>query len=135
MTAAVLTEARARLAAAFPGWTDATGDPNPHASNALPLFHIRIAASGSERSGMGEGTFFRDAVLTVILRDRFTPAQDLEAVLLGHAASAEVALLAAPADLGGRVEDITPDQSETDGQTGEFRSGSAELSFGIQLLI
>ncbi|WP_138469170.1 hypothetical protein [Poseidonocella sp. HB161398] len=132
--AAILAEARARLAAAFPGWTDESDRDHPTPAAALPAFRASLSLSGGERVAMGSASSLRDGELLVVLRTVTGPGDDARAILWGHEATARAAIMAAPADLGGAAWSILPGSAEPDTDTAKERIGTLDLGFDVQLL-
>lgn len=131
MSAALIAEARARLAAAFPGSLDATGDPHPKPS--APAFAVSLAYSGGERLAMGDGRHFRDGDLIVAIWAK--PGLALaEQTLHDQAATATAAIMAAPADLAGTAWSVEPVSADPDHDAGEERISRAEVTFAIRVI-
>jgi hypothetical protein len=131
--AAAVTEARARLALALPGYADRTGDPHPVPSGALPAFAVRLELDTAEPRAMGEAGHWREGTLAAALW--VEPADARAAEAGGHAlgAAVEAALLAAPADLGGAVWDIEPGAVTVDHQATERRWVALEVALQVRL--
>jgi len=135
VTSAIVTEARARLAAAFPGWTDETGVAHPTPAARLPVFAVRLSIEDPERVGMGSAQYWQGGALAVLLRFASPPGEAGDAVALDHLSTARAALLAPPADLGGAVWDIQPPSGEPETETAAERLVTLEASFPLRLLI
>ena len=132
MTEPVVTAARARLTAAFPGWHDATGSAPPTPADKLPAFSVRVTYSDGERVGMGDPRFIRDGQLEIGLEAQ-TPADD-EAGLHDLARQIAQAILAPPDDLGGVVWQIDNGSFEADHDKGETPVSRGDLTLPLQVL-
>lgn len=132
MTDAVVTATRARLAAAFPAWHDATGSAHPTPENKLPAFAVRVTYSDGERVAMGDPRMLRDGQLEVGLEVK-TPAND-EAGLHDLSWQIAQAILAPPDDLGGAVWQIVNGGFEAEHDKGESRVSRGDLILPIQVL-
>jgi hypothetical protein len=132
MTNAVVTAARARLAAALPAWHDATGAAHPTPEADLPAYAVRVTYTDGERVAMDDPRTLRSGQLEVGL-EAHTPAND-EAGLHGLAAQIAQALLAVPADLGGAVWQISLAGFEAEHDKAETRISRGDLTLPIQVL-
>ncbi|RWR09699.1 hypothetical protein [Paenirhodobacter populi] len=134
MAGAVITEACARIAAAFPTWLDATGEPSPPPAGRLPWFAVRLSLDNAVPVAMGDGRAMRTGDLAVSFAFRQPRTGNPEAVAQDLATAVAACLTAAPADLGGAVWSILPGGVETDHETGDVRISRADLTFAIQIV-
>lgn len=132
MSEAIVTAARARLAAAFPTWHDATGTAHPTPAESLPAYAVRVTYTDAERLGMGDTRMLRIGQLEVGI-ETLTPAND-EAGVHDLAASLAQAILAAPADLGGLVWNIETAGFEADHDKGADRVSRGDLILPLQVI-
>lgn len=132
MSETIVTAIRARLAAAFPGWRDATGAAHPTPEAALPAFAVRVTYADAERVAMGDPRFLREGQIEIGIESA-TPPDD-EAGLHDLAAQVAHAVLAAPGDLGGLVWQIASGGFEADHDKGAAPISRGDLILPIQVL-
>lgn len=134
MSNAVIIAAQSRLAAAFPAWRDATGDPHPTPDKKLPAFRVAVTYASSERVGMGDDRHWREGQLEVTIETSADKDQTAAADIHAVAAQISTAIMAAPADLGGACWDIDPDGFEAEHDGGGDRVSRGDMVFAIQTL-
>lgn len=125
-----LSEVRLRLATLWPQAQDRTGSPHPPGEEELPAFAVAVApAGGGEPRAMGASEYRVTGAVTVALRVRTVPGQDVEAALHLAADQAEAAILGSPKLLGGAVWAISPGDREIQVAAGEQRISALVLGF------
>ncbi|TPE52583.1 hypothetical protein [Amaricoccus solimangrovi] len=123
---------RSRLALNLTGALDLTGSPFPAPSARLPAYAIRIAEQSAEPADMGSNW--------LIVRDRLTlhgwaeGDQSLAPAMLSFAGELRDLMLAAPVDLGGLAESITPAGLDVAQHAGERRVLGCEVAFDLLYL-
>lgn len=132
MSDAIVTAARARLAADFPTWTDATGAAHPTPEDRMPAYAVRVTYSESERTGMGEADQIHTGQIEVGL-EVLTPANS-EAGLHDLAEQMAQAILAPPGDLGALAWDITPGGFEAEHDKGASPISRGDLIMPLQVI-
>mgnify|MGYP006290172881 CR=1 FL=1 len=136
MSAALIAEARARLATALTGYADRTGDPHPVPSSGggLPAFAVRLEVGASERVAMGDAERWQEAVLQVNAWAEPGDPSTAEAGARSLAAVIRGAIMADPARLDGTAWEIDPDAYTPAHDAAERRITTVEQSFAVRLL-
>lgn len=135
MLAPVLTAARSRLAAAFPGAADRSGDPHPKQA-AGAAFAVAVNVTGSEPVGMADGARIVTGTLAVTLWPVPTrPRTDAAGLVQDAAAAVRAAILADPPDLGGAAWSVELAGADPEVAAGNERIARVDVTFDVSAIV
>jgi len=129
VSAAVVAEARARLAGAWPNAADRTGEAAAAPESGLPAFAVELEMDEAEPRAQ-RGGWQLSGRLTVRLWAAPDPASaraDMEAA----ADSAIEAIMAAPERMGGLLADLVPAGTRVDVEGGRRRLAALDVEFDV----
>lgn len=127
---ALLTAARAAIAALWPGATDRTGDAYDAPEAGLPAFAFEAAVEESAPVSMGSAEVEDRGTLTLTLTVAAGAVADLAGALHLCADAAEAVLAADPA-VTAAVLDLSPSGRSVEIAAGQGRLGRLVLGFGF----
>lgn len=131
MLGPILAAARARLAAAFPGAADRSGDPHPKQAAGL-AFAAAVNVTDSERIGMAEGGRMVNGTLAITVWPVPTrPRTDAAAMAQATAETVRAAILADPPDLGGAAWSVEISGADPEIAAGNERITRVDVTFDV----
>lgn len=130
MSGAALAEAIARITDAWPNVQDRSANPHPAQPGDLPAIALTYGVESTELYCLGSTDLqiLGDMTLTV-----WVPIADTPAARDGMAEAAEQAfsVIGADGDLGGLVDQITPDSWDVEFDAGAERVARLEVRFNV----